>query len=227
MIYVLVPGAGGDAWYWHRVERELAHRGRAAVSVELPSDDESAGLAEYTEAVIRAIPDQAEVVLVAHSMGGFTAPLVAQRRPVAGIVLVNAMIPQPGETAGDWWANTGQAEARRANDVREGRSPDSDFDLAIYFFHDVPADITEYGLGNAKRQADRPFGDPCAFTAWPQVPIHVISGRDDRFFPLEFQQRVARERLNLEPDEVPGGHLVALSQPAELVDQIESYRLSR
>jgi pimeloyl-ACP methyl ester carboxylesterase len=227
MIYVLVPGAGGDAWYWHRVEQELDRRGRAAVSVKLPTDDESAGLAEYTEAVIRAIPDHADVVLVAQSMGGFTVPLVAQRRPVAGIVLVNAMIPQPGETAGDWWGNTAQAEARRANDLREGRSPDADFDLATYFFHDVPADIAEYGLGNGKRQADRPFGDPCVFTEWPAVPIHVISGRDDRFFPLEFQQRVARERLNLEPDAVPGGHLVALSRPTQLVDQIESYRLGR
>jgi pimeloyl-ACP methyl ester carboxylesterase len=52
----------------------------------------------------------------------------------------------------------------------------------------------------------------------------VITGRDDRFFPLEFQQRVARERLGLEPDIVPGGHLVALSHPIELVDRIESYR---
>jgi hypothetical protein len=30
------------------------------------------------------------------------------------------------------------------------------------------------------------------------------------------QQRVARERLGVEPDLVPGGHLAALSRPAEL-----------
>ncbi|MDX6702025.1 MAG: hypothetical protein QOF26_2251, partial [Baekduia sp.] len=35
----------------------------------------------------------------------------------------------------------------------------------------------------------------------------------DRFFPLTFQQRVAAERLGLEPLVLPGGHLNALSQP--------------
>ena len=52
----------------------------------------------------------------------------------------------------------------------------------------------------------------------------MITARDDRFFPLEFQRRIARERLGLEPDIVPGGHLVALSHPIELADRIESYQ---
>ena len=44
----------------------------------------------------------------------------------------------------------------------------------------------------------------------------MIAAADDRFFPLEFQKRVARERLNAEVEVVPGGHLVALSKPEEL-----------
>jgi pimeloyl-ACP methyl ester carboxylesterase len=222
--YVLIPGAGGDAWYWHIVEQELRRRGHDVVSVELPSDDDSAGLADYTDAVIEAIGDQTHLVLVAQSMGGFVVPLVLQRRAAWSIILVNAMIPLPGESPGAWWDNTGQARAQRANDIREGRAPDAEFDLVTYFFHDVPTQLTEYGLGNGKRQADKPFGEACSFTAWPQVPTHVIASRDDRFFPVEFQQRIARERLGLEPDIVPGGHLVALSRPIELVDRMESYQ---
>ena len=221
--YVLIPGAGGDAWYWHLVDREFGRRGHDVISIELPSDDDSAGLTEYTDAVIEAAAGRTDVILVAQSMGGFVAPLVQQRRSVSSIILVNAMIPLPGESPGAWWDNTGQAEARRANDIREGRDPDAEFDLATYFFHDVPAELTEYGLGNGKRQADKPFGEACSFAAWPQVPTHVITGRDDRIFPLDFQQRVVRERLGVEPDIVPGGHLVALSHPIELVDRIESY----
>lgn len=224
MAYVLIPGAGGDAWYWHLVEREFAQRGHDVISVELPSDDESAGLADYTHTVVEAVGGRTDLVLVAQSMGGFIAPLVQQRRSASSIILVNAMIPLPGESPGAWWDNTCQAQARRANDIREGRPPDAEFDLATYFFHDVPAELTEYGLGHGKRQADKPFGEPCSFIAWPQVPTHVITGRDDRFFPLGFQQRIARERLGLEPDIVPGGHLVALSHPIELVDRIESYQ---
>ena len=56
--------------------------------------------------------------------------------------------------------------------------------------------------------------------AWPDVPIHVIAGRDDRFFPIDFQHRVARERLGVTVDELPGGHLLALSSPRALADQL-------
>jgi pimeloyl-ACP methyl ester carboxylesterase len=133
------------------------------------------------------------------------------------------MVPMPGETPGAWWENTGQHEARRANDVREGRDPDAEFDLETYFFHDVPAQLTRYGLTKGKGQADRPFGEACAFDRWPEIPTHVVVGRDDRIFPVEFQRRVARERLGIEAHVVPGGHLVALSHPIELADVIESF----
>src|SRR5215213_503186 len=49
---VLVPGAGGQAWYWHRLVPELARRGLAAVPVDLPADDDSAGLDAYVAAVL-------------------------------------------------------------------------------------------------------------------------------------------------------------------------------
>jgi pimeloyl-ACP methyl ester carboxylesterase len=53
---------------------------------------------------------------------------------------------------------------------------------------------------------------------WPQIPIRVIASADDRFFPLEFQRRVARERLDVDVNVAPGGPLVALSRPEELVE---------
>ena len=53
------------------------------------------------------------------------------------------------------------------------------------------------------------------------MPTRFVQSRHDRLFPLAFQQRVVRERLGIEIDEVPGGHLVALSRPVELVDTLE------
>jgi pimeloyl-ACP methyl ester carboxylesterase len=67
------------------------------------------------------------------------------------------------------------------------------------------------------------FGEPCRFETWPGVPIHVIAGRDDRFFPIEFQRRVAQERLQAPVDELPGGHLLALANPRRLADQVLGY----
>ena len=60
----------------------------------------------------------------------------------------------------------------------------------------------------------------CAFDAWPDIPIHVVAGEGDRFFPVEFQQRIARERLGIEADVLPGGHLLALSQPKALAEYL-------
>src|SRR5438132_6667981 len=211
--YVLVPGAGGDGWYWGRVVAELRGRGREAVAVDLPADDDAAGLPDYTERVVDAIGDRTDVVLVAQSMAGFLVPLVCQRVPVALIVLVNAMIPAPGETPGEWWANTGQRQAMREKDERDGRPVDADFDLLTYFLHDLPQEVFDEAWAHGHRQSDTPFAQALPDRPWPDMPTRVLTARDDRFFPAEFQRRVAEERLGITPDEMPGGHLVALSHP--------------
>jgi pimeloyl-ACP methyl ester carboxylesterase len=51
-----------------------------------------------------------------------------------------------------------------------------------------------------------------------------LTGRDDRLFPLDFQQRLARARLGIEPEVLPGGHLIALSQPELVAGRILSWR---
>ena len=75
--YVLNHRAGSTAWYWHLVEPRLAAGGHEVVSMDLPCDDDSAGLAEYTDAVVSAVGDPARrsrpLVLVAQSMAGFRA----------------------------------------------------------------------------------------------------------------------------------------------------------
>lgn len=221
--FILIPGAGGRAWYWHLVEPELRRRGYDAVAVELPAGDANAGLPQYVAAVLEAIGNRTNLVLVAQSLGGFTAPLVCARVPVRLLVLVNAMVPRPGETPGEWWGNTGQAEAKRANDAREGGSPDAGFDLATDFFHDVPSDIFAEAMRQGAPQSEAVFESRFDLAAWPDVPTRVLVGRDDRFFPADFQRRVACERLGVEPDEMPGGHLVALSRPEDLAERLAAY----
>ena len=47
--------------------------------------------------------------------------------------------------------------------------------------------------------------------------------QDDRVFPAAFSRRLVRERLGITPDEIPGGHCVALSRPKELADLLVGY----
>ena len=172
--FVLIPGAGSDSWYWHLVVPELRAAGHDVVAVDLPCDDDSAGLDEYTDAVVDAVGSRAttdDLVVVAQSMGGFTAPLVCERVPVRLMVLVAAMVPTPGETGGDWWTNTGQGEAMRAA-ARDGGYSVEDFDESVLFLHDVPAALIEESaahhagpVGHAVRRS------PGRSTAGPTCPL--------------------------------------------------------
>jgi pimeloyl-ACP methyl ester carboxylesterase len=207
MHYVLIPGAGGMAWYWHRVVAELRRRGHEATAVDLPADDRQSGLRDYADIVVKAIGGR-PTVLVAQSLGGFTAPLVCERASIQRLILVNAMIPLPGETAGDWWETSGHSAIKQ------------DVDLQRDFLHDLDPELIEESGRHARPEADIVFEEPCRFDAWPDIPTQVIMGSDDRFFPPDFQRRVALERLGIEPVQVPGGHLAALSRPKELTDEI-------
>ncbi len=217
--FVLIPGAGGSAWYWHRVLPLLKEAGHDAIAVDLPGDDPAAGLAEYSTLVADAIGDRHNVLLVAQSLGGFTSPLVAARVPVQELIFVNAMIPWPGETPGEWWDNAGWSQARGA--AAENGGYQTEFDLPVYFLHDVPPEVAAAGEQYQRPEADAVFTSVCDFGTWPTVPIKVLAGADDRFFPVDFQRRLARQRLGVEADVLPGGHLIALAQP----DRLASYLL--
>jgi len=196
MHFVLIPGAGGAAWYWHRATPLLEASGHDVVAVDLPGEDENAGLDVYVGLALRAVAARADAVLVAQSLGGFTAAMVCARTPVAMLVLLNAMVPKPGETPGQWWQHIGH-QAARVEAAKRGGYPTA-FDPETYFLHDVPFDVAAAGVAHQRRQAETVFGSPCRFEHWPDAPIHVVGGADDRFFPIDFQRRVARERLGRE-----------------------------
>lgn len=217
MTYVLIHGAGSSAWWWHLVVDELARRGQEAVAMDLPCDDDSAGLPEYVDTAVRAIGDRTHLTVVGHSLGAFTAPLLCDRVPVDLLVLVAAMVPAPGEPPGEWWENTGWAEARKAEVERYGHS------IEAVFLHDVPPALAAEANAHARNQSGTPFEKPWPLAAWPDVPTRVLLCRDDRFFPAAFQRRVARERLGITADEMGGGHLPMLARPVELVDRLESF----
>lgn len=223
--YALIPGGGGDPWEWHRLVPELSARGHEAIAVRLPSDDDTAGWSEYADAVIRAVDDPAELILVAESMGGFIAPIVCTRRRVDLLVLLNAMIPVPGETFNAWWSNTGSGSARREYHARIGLTPTEAKDDAVVYYHDLSDDLrAEAQERTWQDQSATPLDEPWPLAAWPDVTTRVLAGRQDRMFPLEFQRRIARDRLGLEVEEIDGGHMVALGHPVELADRLEEFR---
>lgn len=211
--FAFIHGAGDVGWYWHLVTAELEKRGHDTVAPDLPCDDDSAALPEYADTVAAAAGDRDGLVVVAQSLGGFVAPLVCDRVPVALIVLVAPMIPAPGEAPADYWSATGYAD-----------EPREQYDNAVaLFYQDVPPELVAEARTRSRGQSEARMGEPSPLRAWPGVPTRVLLCRDDHLLPPAFVRRVARARLGITPDEIDGGHAPALSRPRELADRLEAY----
>ncbi|TDD37464.1 alpha/beta hydrolase [Nonomuraea terrae] len=211
--FALIHGGGGSAWDWHLLEPELRGRGHDVVAVDLPLGDEGAGLLDYADTVVEALGDRRDVVVVAHSWGGFVGPLVCARTRTELLVLVTAMIPAPGEPPSAWWGNTSFEQA--------------DLETVELFLHDVPAELAAESIVRSREHADKALVEPWPLEAWPDVPTRFLLCRDDRFFTPEFMRRVVRDRLGITPDEIDGSHAPMLARPKELADRLEDYLAGR
>jgi len=211
--YALIHGAGDVGWYWHLVEADLRRRGHDVVAVDLPVEDDAAGLSNYADVVVDAIAGRRDVIVVAQSFGGYTAPIVCSRVPSILLVLVAGMVPSPRESADEMFVNTGYR--------REAQDDSSD--LAI-FYHDVPPALAAVALARGRKQSATPGKEPWPLAARPDVPTRFLLCREDRLFPAKWLRRVVRDRLGITPDEIDSGHTPALSRPGELAERLEAYR---
>ena len=66
------------------------------------------------------------------------------------------MVSAPGETPGEWWVGNG-CDGRNGVAVAENRGYSVEFDLEMYFLHDLGAEDTAFVLGNPGYEADIAF----------------------------------------------------------------------
>jgi pimeloyl-ACP methyl ester carboxylesterase len=221
--FVLVPGAGADPRVFGATIAALRDLGHEGIAPPLPLDDPEATPSHHAIAVIAALthPPPAPLVVVGQSLGAYAATIAASRLHPARLILLAPMIPAPGESAGDWWEGTDHAAA--IADLTRRRGSPSEWDeeaMAEVFFHDVDAGTLAANAEFEGRPQPGLFAEPLPLDAWPEVPTTVLAPREDRLFPLSFQRRVARERIEVEVEEMPGGHLPMLARPGELAARL-------
>lgn len=222
-VFILVHGAGDTGWSWHRLAEVLRERGHEVIAPDLPGDDESLALVDYADAVVDAAGERRGGIVVGHSFGGFTAPIVAEKLAADVLVMLAAMIPTPGESPGEWWSNTGFAAAVDAQAARDGGLTGND-DPFVGFYHDVPRALAEEAMGRERAHpSEASMAAPWPLAAWPSVPTKFIVCTEDRFFPPAFLREVAHQRLGVVADEIRAGHCVALSRPDELASMLVEY----
>ncbi|KQQ68963.1 alpha/beta fold hydrolase [Microbacterium sp. Leaf320] len=221
--FVLVHGAGDTGWSWHLVAAALRGSGHQVFAPDLPGDHEALTLDDYADAVVAAVDGLRGGIVVGHSFGGFTAPIVAERLSADALVMLAAMIPAPGESPDEWWRNTGFGAAADAQAVLDGGLTGS-ADSFVAFYHDVPRPLAEEAM---RRERAHPSAAAMAagwpLSSWPSVPTRVVVCTEDRFFPPDFLRDLARTRLGVVADEIRASHCVALSRPEALASILIGY----
>ena len=227
MDVVLIHGAYHGPWCWDAVTDALEAHGHSVVAPELPIDDPEAGTAAYARTVEEAISDLADPVLVAHSMAGTVAPLVAANRPVRQMIFVGAFLPSPG---------TSPQQQRELEPLDPPYEPtvvefidDGDGLWSIgeqtaleMFYHDVPSDLAARAFGRLRKQGYRWMTEITPLTAWPAVPSASIVCTDDRAINPAWVRSAARTRLGVTAAEIEGGHSPFLARPGELASLLEN-----
>jgi pimeloyl-ACP methyl ester carboxylesterase len=228
----LVHGAGHGAWCWERLIPALEALGHRARAMDLPVEDPDAGCLRYAEVVEEALPAGDDLVLVGHSLGGLTIPLVADRRPVRKLVFLCALVPVFGRTLLEQVA----AEPEMYHPVQRGHpgritGPDGatwfrdEVAARDVFYHDCAPDDVRWAFRHLKRQPAAPRREPCPLSAWPSGERAYVLCRDDRAVSPDWSRRAARERLGVEPIELDGSHSPFLSRPVALAAVLD--RLAR
>lgn len=228
MNFVLVHGAYHGAWCWDLLRPELERAGHKVTAIDMPISDPASAGAEYARAVIDGADWAEPPTVVAHSMGGLIAPLVAATQPVARLVFLAAFLPKPGMSANDQrrdeqldppFAPTA-SEWTDLGDDTWAVGPTTATEL---FFNDVPADVTRWAVGRLRPQCYRVMNEITPLQRWPDVPSTYIVCRDDHGINPEWGRMAARGRLGVEPIEIDGGHSPMLSRPAELAGILGSF----
>lgn len=209
--FALIHGGGGAAWDWHLVTPLLERAGHEVVAVDLPIEDANAGLEDYVATVAAAVGDRSHVIVVGHSLGGFTAPLACDALQADGLVYLAGMIPLPGETFMGWWTNTGH----------NLETIDGDEDVS--FYNGVPESLVREARARERDQQGEWMSREWPAASHPAVPTRAIVCLDDQFFPPSFMRRQIRERLGLEPVEIPGGHYATLTNPDEVAAALNDF----
>jgi pimeloyl-ACP methyl ester carboxylesterase len=222
----LVHGAYHGAWCWGPTVAELERRGHRALTVDLPCEDATAGGAAYAAAAVDAFAAaDDDLVVVGHSLGGLTIPLVAHARPVQRLVYLCAMLPRLRRTQDDVIDDEPdmllpgpEGGPFKGDDGASHWNPQA---AAHRFFSDCEPALATWAAGQLRGQFWPITQEITPLVAWPNVPSSYVLGAADPIVNPEWSRRVVPEVLGVQPIEIAAGHSPFLSAPAALVDALE------
>ncbi|EHB45707.1 alpha/beta hydrolase [Mycolicibacterium rhodesiae JS60] len=219
--FALIHGSWHGAWCWELLIPELERRGHRVTAVDLPSDDPAATFEDYADVAVTALDGADDLVVVGHSLGGLTIPLVAQRRPVRRLIYLAALVPEVGSSFVDQQRRDGMLNPAYLDgltvvgDVTELTDMDVVREL---LYTGCDEDLFQAAVRRLRPQARYPLRQSFSLRELPAVPSSYIVCTADRMVDPAWSRRIASERLGVAATEFPGGHSPFCSRPAELAE---------
>jgi pimeloyl-ACP methyl ester carboxylesterase len=218
--FLLLHGACHGGWCWEPVSRLLREFGHDVIAPDLPCDDPAAGLDDYADAAVGALPDDdGDLIVVGHSLGGLTVPLVASRAPTQRMVFLAAIIGAPNASLelladedGDRDLPLGDG-ALEFDDRRRFRFTPGGARRLLY--RDCSEAAAAAAIARLRYQRSL-WREVARFDSWPKTETVSIICDQDRVVNPAWSERVARKRLGVEPVHLPGDHSPFLSRPDQL-----------
>lgn len=216
--FLLLHGACHGGWCWDPVATILDAAGHRTTAPDLPCESLDAGLTESADAAVAALPDGiGEVVVVGHSLGALLAPLVAHRVPTRRMVMLAGVVGAPRTSLESLSTEDADRDVPlEDSDLEfdtEGRFRFTDAGARRVLYHDCPPDVADASIARLRFQRSM-WRDVAEFDAWPQVETMSVVCAEDQIVDPAWSRRVARDRLGVEPIELPGGHSPFLARPA-------------
>jgi pimeloyl-ACP methyl ester carboxylesterase len=217
--FCLIHGSGQGPEGWKLLAQELEQRGHSILTLAFQIDKTDEGAAWHANTIIAALDQSghrpADVICVAHSASGMYLPLIAERWQPRRMVFLAAVIPCPGISIAEQY----RADPSMFNPAWVGKNPKDDDVAQEFVFHDCPPDRLDWAMSTRIIfYAKCAIEEPCPLQVWPSVPAAYIACKADRTIAPAWQLKAARQRLGVEPVELPGGHCPHVSRPEVLAE---------
>jgi pimeloyl-ACP methyl ester carboxylesterase len=225
--FVLIAGAGLDAWVWHGVIQKLTVSS-LAISFPETESKKSMSLDDYTKTSLEQIKAWRGVdryIIVGHSIGAVIALQLAQSlgSRVAGVAAIGSVIPKQGHSFFSTLPFPQNLLLPLITKLVGTRPPESTIKKS--YCNDLSDTQTAEIVKRFQPESYSLYAGPLT-AKLPDVPRLYVNLSKDKNTPPALQKAMA---ANLEATEVvllDAGHLAMLAQPKKLANILNTFGTS-
>lgn len=216
--FTLIHGSGQNASGWDAVAGKLRSGGHEVSVPDLPKSRPDWSLADFASFLAKALPSARPLVAVGSSFSGVFLPLL----PADVLVFDAAVVPEPGRSVRDQFA----ADASMfhpdwiASGVRWLDPSQREILAREFLLHDLedPSQaLPSIEMFDTRHLVTEPF----PLERLPSAAYASIVAARDRTITPNWQRRMARDRLHVEPIEIDAGHLPHTTRPDQFTLLLE------